>query len=200
MKKLLILTAFVSSLATATFADDFGNAEFDVSATVNALTFGLTHTEDDGLDSLYAEYATLDHSIGIGNSHVTFGAEYFVDTEQTALSVAHNTFVSFDKLTVKVAPEVEYLSAADTLKDGDFYFTPTIGVSYNVNPTVSLFTDVQYSWNTSEDWAETGGEFRVGADFAVATNIAVTPYITHTFDVVGVEDVTEAGVALNLAF
>lgn len=200
MKKLLLATACVTALGSAAFANDFDNSTFEVVATHNALTFGLVTTENDGYDSLYVGYDALSHSVGIGESYVTFGAEYFIDADQTALSVTHNTVINNGDLSFVVAPQLTYLSEESTLSDGDVYFEPTLGVAYVVNPTVGLFADVQYSWNASEDWLKSGGEVRVGADFVVASNVTLTPYVSHTFDVPSAEDSSQVGLTLGLAF
>lgn len=201
MNKLLLATACVVTLATASYANDFENAELELVATSEAFTFGIVADESNGIGSVSVEYDTFAHSIGVGESELTFGIEYFVDSEQTALSVAHVTTVNVtEAMALTVAPELEYLTTVDDLATGEVYFAPTVGAAYSLNDTTALFADVQYSWNVSDDWSEQGGEARVGADFVVAANVTLTPYISRTFDVPAMEDASDVGVVVGFTF
>jgi hypothetical protein len=200
MKTTLLATVCLIALGTASHAGSFNNAEFEVVATSNALTFGLSTTQNEGFTSVYLGYDALPHSVGLGQSSVTFGAEYFIGSQQTALSVTHNTVIKQDRFVFTVAPQLTYLSDAATLSSGEIYFEPTVGVSYSVSSTLNVFGDVQYSWNASNDWTRSGGLARLGADISLASNVTLTPYVAYAFDVPSASNAAQVGVSLGLTF
>lgn len=200
MKTMLLATSCMIVLGTALYAGDFNNAEVEVVTTRNALTFGLVSTQNEGFTSLHVGYDALPHTVGIGESSVIFGAEYFIGSQQTALSVTHNTVVALDRLSFSVAPQLTYLVDTSALSSGEVYFEPTLGVTYTVSPTLDIFGEVQYSWNASNSWERSGGQARLGADVYLASNITVTPYVSYAFDVPSVANNAQFGLSLGLTF
>jgi opacity protein-like surface antigen len=198
MKTLLLTTSLIVALGTASYASDFNNAEFNVVVTHDAFEFGLDTTANDGFGSAYVNYSTLDHSLGLGESNLTFGVEYLINPNLLAFSVAHNTTLRQNNLAFTVSPQFTYLSDAITLRGSDILFEPTVGISYDLNQSVSLFGNVQYTWNASNSWTRSGGEATVGVDLALASNVTVTPYVTHAFDTPNTN--SQIGFRLGLAF
>jgi hypothetical protein len=197
MKKLLLSTTFVAALLLTTPAYAFGNNnQLDVSANVNNLTFGVTASQNSGFESFYLDYDAFNYS----QSTVTLGAEFMFETQQTAFSVTHNTEFNYGSFGLNLAPEVTYLSDVSTLQNGQFFFMPTVGMSYELVSGASVVGSVQYGWNASNSWSRSGGEARIGFDFAMNENLTLSPYVSHTFDVVGQNNDTQVGLAVGVSF
>jgi hypothetical protein len=197
MKKLLLSTTFVAALLLTTPAYAFGNNnQLDVSANVNNLTFGVTASQNSGFESFYLDYDAFNYS----QSTVTLGVEFMFETQQTAFSVTHNTEFNYGSFGLNVAPEVVYLSDVSTLENGQFFFMPTVGLSYELASGLSAFGTVQYSWNASDNWVQTGGEARVGFDLSMSGNLTLTPYVSHSFDLNGQPNDTQVGLGVGISF
>jgi hypothetical protein len=197
MKKLLLSTTFVAALLLTTPAYAFGNNnQLDVSANVNNLTFGVTASQNSGFESFYLDYDAFNYS----QSTVTLGVEFMFETQQTAFSVTHGTEINYGSFGLNVAPEVVYLSDVSTLENGQFFFMPTVGMSYELVSGASVVGSVQYGWNASNSWSRSGGEARIGFDFAMNENLTLSPYVSHTFDVVGQNNDTQVGLAVGVSF
>jgi hypothetical protein len=201
MKKLLLSTTFVAALLLTTPAYAFGNNnQLEVSASVSSLTFGVTASQNSGFESFYLDYDAFSYPIGVGQSTVTLGAEFMFGTQQTAISVTHGTEINYGSFGLNVAPEVVYLSDVSTLENGQFFFMPTVGMSYELVSGASVVGSVQYGWNASNSWSRSGGEARIGFDFAMNENLTLSPYVSHTFDVVGQNNDTQVGLAVGVSF
>jgi hypothetical protein len=197
MKKLLLSTTFVAAILLTTPAYAFGNNnQLDVSANVNNLTFGVTASQNSGFESFYLDYDAFNYS----QSTVTLGVEFMFETQQTAFSVTHNTEFNYGSFGLNLAPEVTYLSDVSTLQNGQFFFMPTVGMSYELVSGASVVGSVQYGWNASNSWSRSGGEARIGFDFAMNENLTLSPYVSHTFDVVGQNNDTQVGLGVGVSF
>jgi hypothetical protein len=73
-----------------------------------------------------------------------------------------------------------------------------VGANYVVAEKLSVFTEVSYDFNASQDWTQQGGEATLGLDYAVNDSLSVRPSIVRSFDTGA--DETNLNVALALSF
>lgn len=179
MKTLMLSAALVLS-TTAAFAADFDNNSVDLVLERDNLTFGVATTAGEATD-LSVAVAVLPYEALGADADLTFGAEYDIQSEDFTLSATYGLSKHYGQVNVYGSLEAAYTieSGADA---GAWDATPTAGVAYRVNDQLTAFTDVDYTWDASNDWAAEGGSVELGARYAINDDIALTPSVVRTFD------------------
>lgn len=206
MKTTIIALATTLSLATAVAAgaepvadvaaDHFSNTTATVSATWDRYTFELEGTEDGGYESATIGAEVLAYTMG---EHTTNTLDVYLTHQHAVddfeLGAEYTVTYAPNAWSVYGAAEVEYRFADDTVG-----VTPTLGAAYVAAEAVTVWGEVGYTLDATNDWAREGGVAEVGVDFAVASNIMLTPSVVYNFDRDGYEDEAQLNVALALNF
>jgi hypothetical protein len=182
MKTLMIATAFVASLATASFADDFKANEFIVTAQSGNLELSLG-TVDGQLSTIETGATIAQYTLGRFDTGVYTSIAYGRLDDTLALNLEYNLSTALtNDLTAYGTAAVSYVTATGDLGGGDVFVAPTVGLEYAVNGRVGVFGDVTYAWNASDSWTRTGGAVELGATFALTDIATITPSVVRTFD------------------
>lgn len=192
MKTTLIALAAVASLSSAAYAADFDNTGVDFAFTSGNLTFAAESTTGD-LDSLEARVRVLPHSLGFADADVTAYAGYSVVTDEAYAGASYNMSKDIDALKLYGSLGAEY-----DVGSTDWTVTPKLGADYVVAEKLSVFTEVKYDFNASQDWARLGGEAAIGVNYAVTSEFAIRPSIVRSFDTGA--DETNVNVAMAFTF
>lgn len=199
MKNLLLAMAAIFGLAATTaVADDFDNTALEAVVYTGNFEFSLSGDTTDGLDNIGVGYSFLNHDIGRFHGTVFAELSYGIVSEDVTIDLEYQASTYVGTFAVYGAASAEYTAPVDTIDSGDWMFVPYVGGAYDFSNNVSAYTEVGYTWDMSNDWNGQGGYVEVGADFGLAENIVITPYITRTFDTAN--DEYQAGLTVGLSF
>lgn len=179
MKTLMLSTALVLA-ATAAFAADFDNNSVDLVLERDNLTFGVSSTGGEATD-LSVGVTVLPYEVLGADADLTLGANYGIESEDFTLSATYALSKSYGQVNVYGSLEAAY-EIESGASNGDWHATPTAGVAYNVSEKLTAFTDVDYTWDASNDWTTEGGSVELGARYTVTDAVALTPSVVRTFD------------------
>jgi opacity protein-like surface antigen len=204
MKTTLIALATTLALATTAAAaepapeaaDHFSNTTASVTANWDRFTFELEGSEDGGYTSATVGAEVLAYTMG---EHTTNTLDVYLTHQHAVddfeLGAEYTVTYAPNAWSVYGAAEVEYRFANDTVG-----VTPTLGAAYVAAEAVTVWGEVGYTLDATNDWAQEGGVAEVGVDFAVASNIMLTPSVVYAFDRAGYEDEAQLNLGLNLSF
>jgi hypothetical protein len=200
MKNLMILSTVATFFAAAsmTTAKDFNDTEVVTTLRSGALEFSVG-TVDGQLNTITTGATVASYTLGRFDTDTVVSLTYgrFADTFDFTLEYNVSTIIA-PQWTAYGTAAVSYVTPTIDLSAGDVYVAPTLGVSYAVTDRLSVFTDVTYTWNVSNDWAATGGALELGVIYAVTDRVSVTPSLIRTFDT-GM-DSTNAKLEVALSF
>lgn len=181
MKNIMLMTATISTLATASMADNFDNNVYTATVETGAaeIQFGFA---DEALATFEGGITAVTYELGTAQSVVQAAFAYDFDTDEISILGSHTTTAYAANFSVYGTSELEYRTPETDLSDGDFYVNPSVGADYAFNNTVSVFGEVGYSWNASDDWAKQGGYVEVGMPIDTSYNIVFTPSVFRGFD------------------
>ena len=179
MKTLMLSTALVLAASVA-FAGDFDNNSVDVVLERDNLTFGVSSTGGEATD-LSVGVTVLPYEVLGADADLTLGAQYGIESEDFTLSATYALSKSYGQVNVYGSLEAAY-EIESGASNGDWHATPTAGVAYSVNDKLTAFTDVDYTWDASNDWTTEGGSVELGARYAINDDVALTPSLVRTFD------------------
>lgn len=192
-----IAALFVAGSATA---QDFNDTQAFVDVEVGKLTFGIEASEQSGFTGLEFDYEVLAYPLGAGTSTLDLGVTYFDSSETITIDAIYAVRMpAAPTVDVYGSVELNYVASSELAVEGDVFGTPEVGVEWYASDTTSMFGEVGYVFNLSDDVSNVGAYAEVGMNWDVADNITFTPSVVHTFDGPGA-DVTEARVGLTLKF
>ena len=198
MKTILMTVALVAAMGSTAMAGDFDNNTFGVSVTSGALDFAVDASED-GMTDFEVGATVFNYTVGAVDANVRTALSYNLDTDTIGVRGEYNVdWAAATATTVYGTVAVEYATIETDLGNGDFFVDPSIGVAYAFNDRVSVFGEVGYTWNASDDWSRQGGYVEVGVPFAVVNNVTVTPSLVRGIDD-GVEE-TNLNLSVALSF
>ena len=180
-------------------AENFDNTVASVTANIGRYSFSVEGTEDTGFTQLGAGANVLSYGITDNvNSTLDVYATWYHSDEQVGLGADYTVTYTANDLAVYGVANIEYIAAENDLNDGDFFTAPTLGASYQMNDKIGAYTEVSYTWNASNDFSKEGGTVELGANIALADNIALNPALVRSFDTAN--DITQLHVGLVLDF
>lgn len=195
MNNYIIASAMLSMVATASLADDFENNTVSMSfATNNTQT--VLDVAEDGVQDIEATTLITSYEMGIFQSDVNGGFAYDFITDEISVLGQYNMHTVVGNTLLYGGTELEYRTTNTDFSEGDFYVTPSIGVNTVFNETLSVFAEVEYSWDMTNDWAAQGGTVEIGMPINLSYGVVVTPSLVRGFD-----DVTEeTNINLDIAY
>lgn len=172
--------SFVGGTASA---DNFDNTVASVTAEFDRYDVTIEGTENGGYTELSfgADVMSYDITDSITGELAVSATRYQAD-DTYGLGMDYTATYYAGAFRAWGVAEVEYIAPADDFSEGDFYATPRIGAGYDVTATTSVWSEVGYTRNASNDWDTVGGVAELGVDFHVAENITLTPSVVQTFD------------------
>lgn len=196
MKTTLIALATVTALAAPVAAEDFDNTAVSISAEMGRFSLEV-EGDSNGYVSTTVGAEVLSYGLGTNvDSTLDVFAKHYEAVDDFAVGAAYTVTYAPNALSVYGSAEVEYDFASE-----DAFVTPTVGAAYVVAEGVNAWGEVGYTWNASNDWAREGGVAEVGVDFAVASNIVLTPSVVYNFDQVGgAADEAQLNLGVGLKF
>jgi hypothetical protein len=198
MKTTIATIALMFGTATSAMANDFDNATFGLTVNSGMMDFTVDANQN-ALTDFEVGVTGLAHSLGSADAEVRAALNYNLDADTIGLRGEYNLAMAVADQTVAYGTVgLEYTTANNNLSNGDFSFDPSVGVTYTLNDQISVFGEVGYTWNISNDWSRTGGYLEVGVPVTVASKVTLTPSLVRTFDD-GLES-TNAKLSLNLTF
>lgn len=211
MKLTILAIATSLTVATSAAAGDFDNTTASVNAEWDRFEFEIEGASDTGYLSSTVGYEALSYNLGADATGTldVYAKHYdpaglallgFVTapgvTDDFALGAAYTVAYAPNTFSVYGSAEVEYLFENEV-----FLVTPTVGAAYEASNVTTVWGEVGYTLDATNDWDGIGGVAKVGADFAVADNVTLTPAIVHRFDRAnGAVDDTQLNLGLNLKF
>lgn len=177
-------------------ANDFNAIEISLSASHGIFNFEIEGTANTGVNRVRAGAEVLSFGVADNlNSTVGVFAGYRRGTDEFSVGTVTGLTYTLSPFDLYANGEVEYFTRSQT-----FEVTPTVGASYSVNDTITVFGEVGYTWNASNSWSREGGVAELGVNFAIADNVTLTPSIRHRFDAAGVANNTQAHVGIAFSF
>jgi hypothetical protein len=198
MKTTITTIALMFGTATSAMANDFDNATFGLTVNSGMMDFTVDANQN-ALTDFEVGVTGLAHSLGSADAEVRAALNYNLDADTIGLRGEYNLAIAVADQTVAYGTVgLEYSTANNNLSSGDFSFDPSVGVTYTLNDQISVFGEVGYTWNISNDWSRTSGYLEVGVPVTVASKVTLTPSLVRSFDD-GLES-TNAKLSLNLTF
>lgn len=195
MKTFLTASAFVAAMSTAAFAGNFDTTLLGVDATSGALDFSVDATED-GMTAFAVGATGFAHQVAGFDASVRGELAYGFDADAIGVRGEYNVVrATAQNMTVYGSAAVQYVTLNTDLSDGDFYFDPSVGVTYAFNDTVSMFGEVGYAWNMSNDFDRVGGYVEIGMPVNVTDSVTFVPSLVRGFD----DGVEETNLSLRVA-
>ena len=182
MKTFLTAAALTLGMATVAMAGDFDNNTFGVEVTSGVLDFSVDASEN-GMTDFAVGATGFAHKLGTFDASVRGELSYNFDADTIGVRGEYNLVTALEQnLTLYGSAAVEYVTAETDLADGDFYFDPSAGVAYAFDDKLSVFAEVGYTWDMSNDFNGLGGYLEVGMPYNLTDNFTVTPSIVQGFD------------------
>lgn len=175
--KLLLATALFSTLATGSMAADFDATSFTIEASKGNVIASVT-TVDNAETTLGVGVYVFPHSIAGADANVLLSLDYATKSEDFQVAAEYN-------LSKEVSPFATLygsLEAAYVDSTNDWHISPTLGAAYAVTDPLSVFAEVSYRYNATNDWAKEGGTVELGVDYALTDVFYVRPSFVQTFD------------------
>jgi len=198
---ILAMIAALGITATAATADDFDNNTYGVNVTSGAMDFGID-ANDDGITEFETGITGFGYTAGAYEGEVRAALSYNLDADTIGVRGEYNAAYDIaTNLTAYGTAAVEYVTLDSNLGNGDFFFDPSAGVSYAVSNSVSVFGEVGYTWDLTDDHVGAGfrdsGYVEVGVPFALNSTVTVTPSVVRGFDTADDETNLNLDVTLN---
>lgn len=197
MKTLMLTTALVLA-STAAFAGDFDSNEVVLSAKSGGLKFSLGSV-DGNLTSVSTTGTFANYQLGRFDSSADLSVTYGRADETLGAELAYNLSTDLNEsLSLYGTAAVAYTAPTADLGDGNVTVAPTVGAAYSLTESLSVFSDVTYAWDATNDWTEQGGSLAIGADYAVSETVSIAPSVIRTFNTSA--DATNMKVEATLRF
>lgn len=181
MKTIFAAAALTLFAGSAAFAGDFDSNEVELVLRHENLAFTVT-TEGSTATEVRTDITVLPHAVYGADAYVTLGATYKLVPEALAFNAKYNIARSVGLNTgVYASLKTEY-TLGENGTGASNVVTPLVGVSYRVNDKLGLFGEVSNDYVTSSDWANVGGEFKIGTNYALTDTITVSPSVTRSFN------------------
>jgi hypothetical protein len=194
MKLTILAIATSLTVATSAAAGDFDNTTASVNAEWDRFEIELNGSTDNGYDSVKLGAEVLSYGLGENTtSALDVYLKHYDLGDEVGLGAEYTVTYAPSALSFYGSADLEYRTEADV-----FRLTPTVGTAYEVSKVTTVWGEVGYTWDVTNDWARKGGKLEVGADFAVADNVALSPSVVHRFDTAN--DDTQLNLGLNLKF
>ena len=198
---ILSLVAAFGITATAAVADDFDNNTYGINITSGVMDFAIDGNED-GITDLETGLTGFGYTAGAYEGEVRTALAYNLDDDTIGIRGEYNAAYDLSTdLSVYGTAAVDYTTLETDLGNGDFFFDPSAGVSYTVNNTVSVFGEVGYTWDLTDDHVGAGftdsGYVEAGVPLAINSTVTVTPSIVREFDTADDETNFNLDVTLN---
>jgi len=183
MKTFITAVIIAAAASTAAYAEDWKNTTMEINMVSGPLDFSIEANQDNFTDLEFG-YTFYEHTYGGVDADIRFalGTNARNADNLTFLGQYNMSTVVGNNFELYGTAEIAYVSSAD-LDDESWMFRPETGVMFNVNDKVSVFGEVGYSWNMSDDFADEGGYVQIGMPFHATDSMTITPSIVQTFDV-----------------
>jgi opacity protein-like surface antigen len=198
MKTILMVAALTVGITSSAIAADFDTNTFSIEATSGVLDFSVDATEN-GLTDLAVGVTGFAHSFANLDVNIRGELSYNFDADTIGARTEYNVVtVLATNVTAYGSAALQYTTVETDLTDGDFALDPSVGVAYQVTNSVSVFGEVGYTWDMSNNWDRLGGYVEVGMPVVLSDAVTLTPSLIRGFDD-GIEE-TNLNVTLILAF
>jgi hypothetical protein len=178
MKTTILAFATTLSLATAALADNFDNTAANVTVNWANSSFSVNGDVDNGYTSATVGTEVLSYSSGANvNNTLDMSLTHYQDSDEFAIGAEYALAYSPSAWTVYGVAGAEYNLSTDVVE-----VTPALGVSYDATEAVTAWSEVSYTLDATDSWAQVGGTAGVGLDFAVATNTVLSTGVEYNFD------------------
>jgi hypothetical protein len=198
MKKLLVTTAIALGLSTPVMAGNFDNTQLRTVVYSGNFEFSLSGDTQNGMDYVGVGYHYLHHSLGSLDANVFTELSYGMVTDDVTVDLEYQAYGAAGLFTLYGSVGVEYNALANNFGSGTWTFAPYVGTSYDISEVVGVYGEVGYNWDISSNFTRQGGYAEVGLDYLLTENVAITPYVTRTFDTNNNE--TQFGLVVGLSF
>lgn len=190
-----------ASVASVASADNFDNNTYSVNITLGAMDFSIDGNKDD-LTNFEAGVTGFGYTAGDFEGELRAALTYDLDADTVGVRGEYNAGYDFSSsFTAYGTAAVEYITPDNDLGNGDFFLDPSVGVSYAFSNTLSVFGEVGYTWDLTDDHVGAGFEDRgyveAGVPFAVSSTVTVTPSVVREFNTANDETNLNLGVTLN---
>jgi outer membrane protein W len=187
--------AFATAFALTTTSANADNIHATVTAEWDRFFLTLEGSEDNGYESATVGAEVLSYSMGTNiDSALDVYLTHYHNDDEYAVGAEYTVTYAPNALSVYGSAQVEY-----HFDDKEVLVTPTVGAAYVVAETVTAWGEVGYTWDASDDWNRHGAVAEVGVDFAVASNIMLTPSVSYEFDN-GQDNDAQLNLGLSLKF
>lgn len=198
---ILAMIAALGLTASAASAENFDNNTYGVNVTSGAMDFGID-ANDDGVTDFETGITGFGYTVGDFEGEVRAALTYDLDADTVGVRGEYNAGYDFGRsFTAYGTAAVEYVTLDNDLGNGDFLFDPSMGVSYAVSNSVSVFGEVGYTWDITDDHVAAGfedsGYVEAGVPFAINSTVTVTPSLVRKFDTADDETNLNLDVTLN---
>ena len=199
---ILSIIAALSITASAAAANDFDNNTYGVNVTSGALDFAIDGNKD-GITELETGITGFGYATGAYEGEFRTAVKYNTANDTVGVRGEYNAGYDLSsKFTAYGSIAFEYATFDNDLGNGDFFFDPSVGVSYDFSDSVSVFGEVGYTWDITNDHFaakfEDYGYAEVGVPFAITSTVTVTPSIVREFDTA--DDKTNVNLDVTLNF
>ena len=156
---------------------DFDDNVYTATMTVKSLEFSAS-TVESGATSVLGGIHLLPGSIGDATTSLFVSLEYNLNTDESVVAAEYNLNANLsDRVWTYAGLEVAYETASE-----DVFVTPSAGLGYTLGEKISVFGEVDYTFNASEDFAEVDGTVELGFDFGVTEALSIRPSVVMGFE------------------
>jgi hypothetical protein len=168
---MMTLAAIATLLVTPAIADNFNNTTADLTLVSGALDVEVG-ANNDGLADIQVGVTVSDFHIAVGTDIVE-SDNLYVRGEYTRSATLIDSVDVYGTAAIKYASTVDFSS-------GVWSIDPTVGVSHEIADMVSVYGEVGYTWDASNDFNGLGGVVEVGTPFTLTSGTTVTPSVTYS--------------------
>jgi hypothetical protein len=195
MKTILTTTAVLALMTSVALADNFDNNTFKLSVNSGMLDFNTT-ADKSGISTFQLGVTGFEYKLGQVDAALRGAFTYNLGTNAIGLRGEYLVNWATTKAAVYGTAALEYVTYNTNLADGNFLFDPSVGVQYQLTERVSVFGEVGYTWNLSNDFSSLGGYVELGLPVTLNKAVTVTPSVVRGLG----DGLEETNLSLSVAF
>lgn len=168
---------------SAANAENYKNPAFSFTASTASVYATVEGSRNDGIQEFEFGVNALTYSLS-DTSLVTstLYSGYNRSSENLTLGVETALVTTFDDVLVYGSVATEYTSSINTLRGGNFYVTPEVGVGYGLTDSLAVYASANYTFDASNSFSRQGGSAELGLNYSITNEWSASPYITRSFD------------------
>lgn len=206
MKTIALAAIAALTFSSTAMADDFDYTALTTTVNHGELEFSVTGVldntdvsfEDAWMVTVGTDIANYKMGDFDANAFLYAGYGQVAGIDAVGLGLDYTVSQTHDGNTLSFGVDSLYVAETGDLGDGVLAMTPNVGLDVAVAEQFTVFGEVGYTFDATNDFDSLGGYAELGVDVSITDTVSVRPSVIRSFDTGA--DSTQAAVELVLSF